>query len=120
LWKHNQATPYVPSPLLAGNRLYFTQKNTATLSCLDAHNGQLIYRKGLAGLDTLYASPVNAAGRIYIVDRDGTTVVLTQGDEPKVLAVNALKTGIDGSPAVAGNQLFLRGQSHLYCLEEQP
>ena len=56
---------------------------------------------------------------VYIVDRTGTTRVLSQCDEPKVLSVNQLKDGIDGSPAVVGQQLFLRGHGHLYCLEEK-
>src|SRR5262249_6105096 len=35
-WRHNRGTPYVPSPLLYGGRLYFTQANTGMLSILDA------------------------------------------------------------------------------------
>jgi hypothetical protein len=46
-------------------------------------------------------------------------VVLSQGDQPEPLAINRLGDGIDGSPAVAGNQLFLRSHGHLYCLEEK-
>src|SRR5205823_4775627 len=34
-WEHKGGTPYVPSPLLLGDRLYFTQANNGSLTCLD-------------------------------------------------------------------------------------
>jgi hypothetical protein len=79
----------------------------------------LLDRKRLPGLRSLYASPVAAAGRLYLVDRDGTTVVVKVGDKAEVLATNKLGEGVDASPAVVGKQLFLRGEKHLYCIEEK-
>jgi outer membrane protein assembly factor BamB len=119
VWTHDQGTPYVPSPLLVKGRLWFTQVNMPLLTCLDAATGKVILdRVRLSGLRTLYASPVAAAGRIYLTDRDGTTLVLEQADKVKVLAVNKLDEPIDASPALVGKQLFLRGEKHLYCIEE--
>jgi hypothetical protein len=65
---------------------------------------------------SFYASPVAAAGRVYLVDRDGTTLVLKAGDKLEVLATNRLDDHIDASPAVVGKQLFLRGE-FLVCIE---
>jgi outer membrane protein assembly factor BamB len=118
IWSHSRGTPYVPSPLLYGDRLYFTQSNNALLTCLDAKTGKpLIDRERLPGLTSLYASPAGAADRIYLVGRDGTTLVLKRGDKLEVLASNRLDDPIDASPAIAGKQMFLRGREHLYCLE---
>src|SRR6185295_3765027 len=39
-WTYNKDTPYVPSPLLADDRLYFFKGNDAMLTVLDAKNGQ--------------------------------------------------------------------------------
>src|SRR5262249_26555383 len=104
--------------LLAGDRLYFTQSNNALLTCLDTKTGKpVIDRERLTGLDSLYASPVGAAGRIYLVGRDGTTLVLKQSDKLEILATNLLDDPIDASPAVAGKQLYLRGEKYLYCIE---
>jgi hypothetical protein len=87
---------------------------------LNAKTGEVIMdRQRLRGLGTLYASPVEADGRIYITDRDGTTMVLQRGDKLEVLAVNRLDDAIDASPAVVGKQLFLRGAKHLYCIEDK-
>ncbi|HMF11939.1 MAG TPA: PQQ-binding-like beta-propeller repeat protein, partial [Gemmataceae bacterium] len=118
IWKHDRGTPYVPSPLLVGNRLYFTQSNDPLLTCLDVRTGKaLIDRARLPGLTSLYASPVSAAGRIYVTGRDGTTLVLKQADQIELLATNRLDDPIDASPVVAGKQLFLRGEKFLYCIE---
>ncbi|MBI1832885.1 MAG: PQQ-binding-like beta-propeller repeat protein [Planctomycetes bacterium] len=119
VWRLSKGgTPYVPSPLLAGDRLYFTLANKALLSIVDAKTGAtLLDRARLDGLSDFYASPIAAAGRIYLVDRAGTTLVLRQSDKLEVLATNKLDDPIDASPVAVGRQLFLRGERYLYCLE---
>jgi outer membrane protein assembly factor BamB len=118
LWRYGKGTPYVPSPLLLGDRLVFTQANSGLLTVLDRKTGQpILERERLPGDSSYYASPVAAAGRIYLVDRDGTTLVLRAGDKLDVLASNPLGEPVDASPALAGRQLFLRGENHLYCIE---
>jgi outer membrane protein assembly factor BamB len=118
-WRIHKGTPYVPSPLLAGDRLYFTQANTMFYTVLDLKTGRAIAdRERLQGVDTFYASPIAAAGRIYLVDRTGTTLVLRQADRVEVLATNRLDDTIDASPAAVGRQLFLRSEKYLYCIQE--
>jgi outer membrane protein assembly factor BamB len=48
-------------------------------------------------------------------------VALVIKEQPKVevLATNRLDEGFDASPAVVGQQLFLRGKTHLYCIADQ-
>ena len=117
-WTKNRGTPYVPSPLLYDGWLYFNQSNDAIFTCLNADSGdEVIERTRLPDLRRVYASPVGAANRVYFVGREGVTLVLERTDSLKVLAVNRLDDGIDASPAIVGNQLFLRGEKHLYCLE---
>jgi outer membrane protein assembly factor BamB len=118
-WLYKKGTPYVPSPLLMDGKLYFTQANDNLLTCLDAKTGKaLIDRERLSDASSFYASPVAAAGRIYMVDRDGVGLVLKHASKLEVLAVNRLDDHIDASPAVVGRQLFLRGHKYLYCIEQ--
>jgi outer membrane protein assembly factor BamB len=117
---YRPGTPYVPSPLLYGDLLYFTKSNNAILSCLKAETGEVVFdNERIAGLGTLYASPVAAADRVYLVDRDGTTVVFKRGASFEVLATNKLDDSIDASPALVGNEIFLRGKKYLYCIAEK-
>jgi outer membrane protein assembly factor BamB len=120
VWRYGKGTPYVPSPLLLGDRLYFTQANGPFLTILDRKTGRpILDRQRLPGVQSFYASPAAAAGRIYLVDRGGTTLVLKQGDRLEVLAVNQLGEVVDASPVLVGDQLFLRGENTLYCIRER-
>ncbi len=116
-WQYNRNTPYVPSPLLYGERLYFTSGNRASLTCLDARTGKLLMDNvRLPDLNQLYASPLGASDRIYFVGRDGTTVVIKDQPELDMLAVNRLDDPMDASPVAVGRELFLRSKARLYCI----
>jgi outer membrane protein assembly factor BamB len=120
VWKHAKGTPYVPSPIVYRDHVYFTAANTSVLSCLEAATGKPVFEpRRLPGLGNLYASPVATADRIYFVDRDGTTVVIKYSKELEVVATNRLDEPIDASPVIVGKELFLRGARHLYCIEAE-
>ena len=87
---------------------------------MNAKSGRTyIDRTRLKGLKNVYASPVGADGRIYLTDRSGVTLVLKRSKELKVIAENELGEQIVSSPALAGNQLFLRGRTHLYSITQE-
>lgn len=120
VWSHERNTPYVPSPLLYNNRLYFFSGNNAILSCLEATSGKLLYGpQRLQKLQGVYASPVGVAGRVYIIGRNGAALVIKDADQFEVLAENELDDRIDASPAVVGDELFLRGHEYLYCISAE-
>jgi len=120
IWKRNDAGPYVASPVIADGLLYFTKERQGILMCVDARTGALKYGpERLPEIDTIYASLMAAAGKIYVAGREGTVLVLKQGPAFEVLAKNTLDEGIDASPVVVGKQLYLRGSKHLYCLEQK-
>jgi outer membrane protein assembly factor BamB len=119
LWSHNKSTPYVPSPLLYQDRLYFVSGNTGMLSCFDIGSGEAHYEaERLPDIFGIYASPVAADGRVYVMGRDGTAVVLKDGPELEVLATNKLDDKVDASLALVDRELFVRGHKHLYCIAE--
>ena len=116
-WFQRKHAPYVPSPLLYGDELYFNKSNSALLFAIDVTSGKWLNEgTRLSGLANMYASPVGAADRIYVVGRDGNTAVLERGPELRVLTVNQLGERVDASPAIAGKHLYLRGEQHLYSI----
>ncbi len=118
-WSLERDAPYVPSPLLYDNMLYFSKGNDGTLACFKADTGEEYYtRKRTKGIGTVYASPVAAGGRIYLSSRNGVTQVIKHGPQYEFLATNKLDDSFSASPAVAGNELFLRGEKYLYCITE--
>jgi outer membrane protein assembly factor BamB len=117
-WRLNRLTPYVSSPLLYGDTLYHLRHNQNVLVRLNPETGEfrgeLLRLEGIQ--DFVFASPVGAAGRIYVSGRDGTTVVLRHDAGNATLAVNKLDDSFSASAAVAGQELYLRGERFLYCI----
>lgn len=119
-WSRDRDAPYCPSPLLLGDKLYFNKSNGNVLTCLDARSGEpYIEKERLPDLKGIYASPVAAAGRIYFTGRDGTTVVIADAPKLEVLSTNKLDDSIDASPALVGNEIFLRSANSLYCISKE-
>ncbi len=119
-WFRRQRTPYVPSPLLYRDHLYFLRHYQAILTRLVAKTGEEAsgpFR--LPELLNLYASPVAADGRIYLTDQQGLTLVLEATAEPEILGLNKLDEAVNASAAIAGKELFLRGKKHLYCISTE-
>jgi outer membrane protein assembly factor BamB len=117
VWSFDRDTPYVPSPLLYDGLLYMLKSNNGILTVFDAKTGTIHYGpQRLEAVPNVFASPVGAGGRVYIPGREGDTLVLRHGTSFEVLGVNSLDDGFDASPAIAGNEIFLRGNRFLYCI----
>jgi len=120
LWRRRTGTPYVPSLLLYQDTLYFFHHYQNIISIADARTGQE-HGPFRIPIRSLYASPVAAANRVYLTDLAGVTLVLAHGKKPELKSRNELGEPISASAAIAGNEIFLRGSQHLYCVaEEQP
>jgi outer membrane protein assembly factor BamB len=114
-WQKNRSTPYVPSPLLHEGWLYYLRHYQGVLSRVKTDTGaEPSGPFRLGPLFNIYASPVACAGRIYVMDRNGKTLVLTTDAEPRTIALNELNDRFSASAALAGDSIFLRGESFLY------
>jgi len=119
VWTFDRDTPYVPSPLLYEGVLYFLKSNNGLLSAFDARSGKPHYQvHRLDAVPNVFASPVAAAGRVYILGQQGSAVVLKHGTEVQIIATNALNDRFDASPALVDREMYLRGYEHLYCIAE--
>jgi outer membrane protein assembly factor BamB len=119
-WSYNRNTPYVPSPLLADGSLYFVKGNDAIISNIDAKTGKLNFEaERLEDIRQIYASPVSARDRVYVLGREGECVVLKRGPKLEILATNKLNDHTDASIALVGKELFIRGAENLYCIAEK-
>ncbi len=116
-WKVGEATPYVPSPLLYGDKLYVCDVNREVISCYNAKTGKpYFFKQKLDEIKGIYASPTAAANRVYFVGRNGVTYVIKPSEELEVLAVNTLDDRFDCSPAFVDDEMFLKGKENLYCI----
>jgi outer membrane protein assembly factor BamB len=117
LWQHNRQTSYVPSALLYGKHIYFLRSNSGVLSCVNIETGEAAFEgQRLAGLRTVYSSPVGASNKVYLPSREGVTKVFKAGATYQELATNELDDVFDASPIIIGDELYLRGHKSLYCI----
>jgi outer membrane protein assembly factor BamB len=120
-WKNKKAGAFLPSPLLYQGHLYLPS-DRAFVSCYDAKNGTQVWKERLGESDSgaveFHASPVAGAGRVYFTSKNGSVKVLRAGATFELLADNAMGETIIASPAISNGQIFLRGQTHLFCIEE--
>jgi outer membrane protein assembly factor BamB len=114
-WVSEKPGPQEPSPVLYRGLLYVLMDN-GVLVCLDGKTGKEIYRTRLGG--ACNSSPIAGGGHVYLSDTDGTTFVVKAGREFESLATNSLGERITASPAVSGDELFYRTDSHVYCIAE--
>lgn len=119
-WKQNRGLPYVPSPLFYENHLYLV-KDGGLVSCYDAETGEPVYVQERVGpTGTYYASPVAADGRIYIASVDGKITIFQSGPKPSVIAQTDLGERLVATPAIIGDSIYYRTQSHLWHFRSQP
>ncbi|MCA9245797.1 MAG: PQQ-binding-like beta-propeller repeat protein [Planctomycetales bacterium] len=115
-WQRKENIPSKPGPLLIGDSLYLID-DAGVATCLDALTGEEIWKKRVGGNHT--AAPLYADGKVYFFSQEGKTTVIAASRDYEVLATNELDAGFMASPAVVGNQLYLRTETHLYRIEQK-
>ena len=112
-WESPDDVPKIPSMLYVKPYLYLLTE-AGVAKCFKAATGDVIWRERLG--DRFSASPAWAAGETYCFSDKGTTTVIQEGAEFKVLAKNELGETCKASPAVSQGNIFIRSEKHLYCI----
>lgn len=58
-------------------------------------------------------------GRIYQLGGTGLTYNFKDGPELEIISENKLDDTFSASPAIAGDEIFLRGHQFVYCIAEK-
>ncbi|MFO1497328.1 MAG: PQQ-binding-like beta-propeller repeat protein [Verrucomicrobiota bacterium] len=115
-WEQRKGMPKVPSMLYHRPYLFaITDGGIAT--CLEGQTGAIVWQERVGG--NFSASPVAAKGRLYFLADSGETTVLEAAPEFRVLARNPLNEKAQASMAVSGEQLFIRTEKAVYCIQEK-
>jgi outer membrane protein assembly factor BamB len=115
-WSVPRFTGYTPSPLAYRGRIYAVNDN-GVLQVADAATGAEVYKARIGGGGhTFSSSPIASGGRVYVASEDGDVFVLGAGDRYDELAHNRLGEMVLASPAAAGDRLYVRTLTKLYCL----
>jgi outer membrane protein assembly factor BamB len=112
VWKSRKLSAAYASPVAYKGRLY--AMTGIGVICLDASTGEEIWRERLG--HGFSASLVIADGKLYVAKEDGDTSIVQLGDKPTILANNVLKGQLLATPAIANGAIYLRTDTHLYCI----
>ena len=115
-WKINRQTPDIPSMVLSENRLFFVGGNSPVLTCVNAETGESIFEPQRLPVGNIYSSPVAANGKVYVTGRGGKTVVLDDAVTFNIVSTNDVGEPVDATLALAGEDIFIRGKDHLFCI----
>ena len=114
-WKYQRSVPQLPTVLSYRDVLYMINDG-GVLTTFNPRTGAVLKQARLRGaVDSYYASPVAADGKVYIASRSGIVAVLKAGGDQEVLSVNKLDEEIYATPAIVGNRIYLRTANTLYC-----
>jgi outer membrane protein assembly factor BamB len=119
LWSVQKFIPRCTSPLLYQGVLYMV-KEGGILTALDPKTGKILKQGRLAGaLDDYYASPVGGDGKVFLLSQQGKATVVKAGAEWEVLSVNDLDEMAYATPAIVGDNLYIRTRGNLYCFGDK-
>ncbi len=115
-WRDTAGASYVPSPIAIGDYFLVVADN-GVASCFVAETGERLWRERLPGGHS--ASIITANGLAYFTSDEGVVSVVKPGPTFDVMAQSEVGENVYASPAVFGNQLFIRGEEHLFCIGEE-
>ena len=130
VWESMKGRSFVPSPLISGDYLFTINDRRATLNCLEAATGKIIWQGNLANPSKppetsslshtdFLASPVAMNGKIFITSRHGKTYVVTIGPKFDLVHANDLndrKGRTRASPALASGKWVFRSGGYLWAI----
>ena len=115
-WKTSEGAPYVPSPIAVGDWFFTSAFSGKAAHCYEAATGKILWSEPM-GLH--HASPVSANGLVYFLNDEGVMHVVRAAAKYELVAQNELGERTYASPALSGNQIFLRSFKTLYCIGKQ-
>ncbi len=116
LWQKQQRGPYMPTPLILDGLLYVLG-NAGVFDCYDLQTGAEIYRQRIPQKGSGFsASPVAAAGLIYLPSEDGDIFIVKVGKRFELLGNKEMGEPVMATPAVVDGHLIVRTERHLWSL----
>lgn len=117
-WRTLKGSPFVPSPLLYGDKLYTINDILSIVQCFDAKTGHLHWQErcGEPVKEGISASPIGVNGKVFVTNEKGETFVLANDAKFSLLHVNRIGEKTLASPALVDGKWYLRTQNHLWCI----
>ncbi len=125
LWT-SRDTSYCATPVLNGKHIYWINERGIAY-CVEAETGKRVYQTRVRGVRggrgiKFFGSMVTDGKNIFAVSRRSGTFVFPTKPEFELVSQNVIEgdeSEFNGTPAISGNQLFIRSNKFLYCIGKQ-
>jgi outer membrane protein assembly factor BamB len=118
LWRKEQNPQSIGSGVLLEDAFYMAYAGPSTLQCIEVQTGKVLWTE--RGGANYWGSIVYGAGRCYVTDQNGTTLVFQPSKEKFIrLASNPLGEPCNATPALSDGEIFIRTAQHLYCISDK-
>ena len=113
-WTMKKGYPNIPAPLVYRGVMYL-MKEGGILSSVNPSSGEVLKQgRTPEALEPYYASPVAADGKVFVVSASGKVTVVRADAQWEILKMNDLGEEVWATPAIAGNNLFVRTRGAVY------
>ena len=118
LWKHQtKYTDHIVSPLVHQQQM-FLLKGGGITTLFETGTGEPVRgAKRINNSSEYFASPILGDGKIYLAGENGVVLVLS-ADDYSLQSKNDMGDSIVGTPAIAGDTLFVRTRSKLLAIRK--
>jgi outer membrane protein assembly factor BamB len=117
LWQNGSMQPGNPSPIIADDLICVINR-AGVLMLADRATGEIRLKKRIGG--SYWATPVAVGKRLYALDDRGNMNVVDLSQNGEIVAKNSFGADEEtlGSPAVAGNALYVRSHNYLWKIAQ--
>ena len=117
LWRHPKNTQRVGSGMVIGDHVYIVEENGIP-HCYDLKTGKEVWQiKKRPGGGNTWGSMVHADGRLYVLMRNGKTLVFAASPKYELLATNSLgRESTNSSVVISNGDIFIRTFKRLWCI----
>jgi outer membrane protein assembly factor BamB len=118
VWRNENNPQSIGSGVFLDGYIYKPYAGANVIDCIDPKTGKKVWRDR-AKEGAYWGSIVSAAGRLYVTDQAGRTIVFKPNHEKfELIAANELGEQSNSTPAVSDGQIFIRTFKKLYCIAE--
>ena len=115
LWESAKLRPSNASVIVHDGTVYSLNRS-GVLVAADPRSGEQRWKHRVGG--SYWATPVAAGHHMYFFSQNGDVRVADLSKEGEVVSELSLDESIYGSPAVAGNAVYVRSDDHLWKFEK--
>ena len=118
LWRHTEKIPQRIGSAVIVNRHVYILNEDGLAQCFDLDTGKEVRQKERLSSERSWGSLVAGAGRLYVTNHAGETLVLKADPSFEVLAKNKIGERVLSSCAVCDGEIFIRSYQHLWRIGE--